>query len=205
MKLTFAGLTDGASLGYDVSVSGNRIVAGAPYDDATGPDSGSVTVHEHDGTDWIESTRLLASDDSSQDHFGQSVAVLGDVIVVGAVEDQVDGLQTGSVYVYEHVNDGWHETKLPVSAIAQYGSFGESVAISSNHVVIGAPLDMLGKQVVGSSFIYDRYAAVNQEQGLYFFDLHSCIADSSPGDHLAVRSKAFDVDGIVNPTFDYIS
>ena len=45
--------------------------------------------------------KLLASDGAASDQFGQSVAVSGDTVVVGAFFDDDQGTDSGSAYVFE--------------------------------------------------------------------------------------------------------
>ena len=68
-----------------VSVSGDTVVVGASGDDTPGgADAGSAYVFVRSGTTWTEQQKLLASDGAAGDHFGGSVSVSGDTVVVGA-------------------------------------------------------------------------------------------------------------------------
>ena len=95
--------SDGAAsdrFGTSVSVSGNRIVVGAPYADAKGSDSGAAYVYERNGTTWTESAKLTASDGAGGDRYGYSVSLSSDRIAVGAYYDDDNGSNSGSTYVY---------------------------------------------------------------------------------------------------------
>ena len=69
-------------------------------DDDNGTASGSAYVFRHDGTQWVEETKLLASDGAAYDWFGRSVAISGDIALIGADGDDV----SGSAYVFERAN-----------------------------------------------------------------------------------------------------
>ena len=82
---------DGASndeFSTSVAIDGGVAVIGAQYDDDNGYDSGSVYVFEQqaDGT-WQQIAKLTADDGAEGDWFGSSVALDGDVVVIGAQYD----------------------------------------------------------------------------------------------------------------------
>jgi len=101
-KLTASDGEAGDFFGYSVSVSGNYAIVGAVYDDDNGSNSGSAYVFKREGTDWIEQTKLTASDGSATDYFGISVAVSANHVVVGAYYDDDNGSNSGSAYVFEN-------------------------------------------------------------------------------------------------------
>ena len=151
--------SDGAEFdqfGQSVAVSGDRVVVGAYLDDDNGNDSGSVYVYEPDGTGGWTETKLTASDGAAGDQFGVSVAVSGNRIVVGALWDDDNGEDSGSVYVYEPDGaGGWTETKLTASDGAAFDQFGWAVALSGNRIVVGARGDDDGAFGAGSVYVYE--------------------------------------------------
>ena len=96
--------SDGAAndqFGFNVAISGNQAIVGAYFDDANGSDSGSAYIFSKndDGT-WTQKTKLLASDGASSDHFGGSVAISGNQAIVGAYDDDDNGSNSGSAYLF---------------------------------------------------------------------------------------------------------
>ncbi|MCP4713285.1 MAG: hypothetical protein GY869_32040, partial [Planctomycetes bacterium] len=85
---------------------------------------------------WSELDKLLAGDGAAYDYFGYSVAVSGDKVVVGAYNDDDNGSNSGSAYIYEGAS--WTETKLTAGDGALGDYFGYSVAVSGDKVVVGA-------------------------------------------------------------------
>ncbi|MEE9131807.1 MAG: FG-GAP repeat protein, partial [Phycisphaerales bacterium] len=75
----------GDGFGVSVSISGDVALIGAPSDDDDGFASGSVYVFQFDPktSQWIEVQKLTASDAMTSDSFGGSVAVAGDLAVIG--------------------------------------------------------------------------------------------------------------------------
>jgi hypothetical protein len=67
-----------------LSTDGGAILAGAPLDQELGFNSGAAHVFRHDGTQWHETAKLLASDGASYAHFGAPVSLSGDMALVGA-------------------------------------------------------------------------------------------------------------------------
>ena len=86
----------GDYFGRSVAVSGDTVVVGAlgESSNATGVNgnqadnsasySGAAYVFVRDGTNWSQQAYLKASNTDVGDHFGRSVAVSGDTVVVGA-------------------------------------------------------------------------------------------------------------------------
>jgi len=87
--------------GCSTSVSGNCVIVGANCDDDRGDYSGSAYIYKHDGTTWSQQTKITASDGVTGDLFGQSVAISGDYVIVGAYCDDDDGENSGSAYIYD--------------------------------------------------------------------------------------------------------
>ena len=94
---------------------------------------------------------LKASNTDAGDHFGHSVAVSGDTVVVGANfedssatgvnGDQSDNSATvsGAVYVFVRNGTTWtQQAYLKASNAGQWNYFGHAVAVSGNTIVVGA-------------------------------------------------------------------
>jgi hypothetical protein len=127
--------------GTAVDIDGDLIAVGNNVDDTLGNDSGSVWIHEWDGTRWSDGLELTASDGQGLDYLGNSVSVDGDRVLAGAVGANVDGdVDAGAAYLFERVDGAWVETaKFIAPDGAPESSFGESVCIEGDQVLIGAP------------------------------------------------------------------
>ncbi len=158
--------SDGAAddaFGYSVAISGDTIVVGAYQDDDNGSDSGSAYVfgRNQGGADaWGQVAKLLASDGADNDYFGRSVAISGDTVVVGANQDDDNGSDSGSAYVFQRNQggaDAWGQVaKLLASDGADGDRFGASVAISGDTVVAGAYYDDDNGSNSGSAYVFAR-------------------------------------------------
>jgi hypothetical protein len=87
----------GDRFGYSVALHADSAVIGAPID---GYNTGSAYLFTRSGGDWIEQDKLLEADGDLRDKFGYSVAVEGDVALVGAPWDSA-----GSAYVFRLIED----------------------------------------------------------------------------------------------------
>jgi hypothetical protein len=99
---------------------------------------GAAYVYEKDigSGEWIQTDRLIPDDGMAWDYFGNSVAIAGNIIVVGAVGV---GASKGAVYLF--VNDGgsWIQKDIKRGNLSR-GYFGNSVAIDADgYTAIGAP------------------------------------------------------------------
>ena len=95
------------------------------------------------GANMTETAVLTASDNANQDNFGVAVAVDGDTVVVGALLDDDNGNDFGSVYLFTKPSGGWVDASETMKLTAPDGaagdSFGESVAAGGGRVIVGAP------------------------------------------------------------------
>ena len=206
VKLT---ASDGApynNFGISVAVDGETVVVGAPGDDDNGTDSGSVYVFTNTNGVWSQAAKLTASDGATFDYFGQSVAVSGDTILVGAYLDDREETITdseledsGSVYVFVKPSGGWatgNETaKRTASDAADDDNFGTSVALDGNTAVIGAPGADDNDNGIdsGSAYVFTRNASTgawSQQTKL------TASSDGAAGDALGI-SVALDGDTAV--------
>ncbi|MHC4588306.1 MAG: FG-GAP repeat protein, partial [Planctomycetota bacterium] len=144
----------GEQSGYSVAVSANVAVVGAYLDDDNGLQSGSAYVYRWNGSSWVEEAKLLASDGAMGDQFGYSVAVSGDVALVGADGDDDNGGESDSAYVYRWNGSSWVETKLLASDGTVDDRFGRSVAVSGDVAVVGAQGDDDNGYASGSAYVY---------------------------------------------------
>ncbi len=144
--------------GVEVGVDGDRVVVGALEHDAAGSNAGAVYVYEfNSGTGMWDETKLLASDANNGDFFGSAVSISGDRMVVSANQDDDNGLNSGSVYVYDF-NSGtglWDETKLTASDGAAQDNFGRFVQVDGDRLVVGANEDDDIAANAGSAYVFD--------------------------------------------------
>ncbi len=161
--LTASDRANGDRFGSSLGISGDVILVGAYYDDLVILDEGSAYLFEKPPTGWIsmtETAKLTASTNNSQDYFGVSVAIDGDVAIIGEFDDDLSGLNEGSAYIFEKPSGGWitmNETyKLTASDGSNNDLFGGAVDISGDVVIISAYQDNLSGTQEGSAYIFEK-------------------------------------------------
>jgi hypothetical protein len=125
------------TINASASVSGNVIVVGNSKDTTRGAYAGAAHVFYKNGTTWVQTPKLLASDGAGVDYFGFSVAAFGDWVVIGAYGDDDFGQSTGSAYTFKRNDNGtptnanddfWQQRQklVPPDGVA-YNYFGKSL------------------------------------------------------------------------------
>jgi hypothetical protein len=135
-----------AHFGNSVAVSGDTIVVGEPDRDvaamvALAVDAGRVHVYVRSGTSWVLQQELAPSLQADTG-FGESVAIDGDVLIVGSPRWAAGKGKAGAVFVYRRTGATWSApTILTGETITANESYGQSVAIAGDTIVVGAPGD----------------------------------------------------------------
>ncbi len=113
-----------------------------------------------EATTFDEVKKLTASDGQVGDDFGVSVAVSGDIAVVGANLEDAAGSDAGAAYVFQRNEggaDNWGELKkLTASDAEAYDYFGYSVAVSGETAVVGAWVEDSGGSFAGAAYVFQR-------------------------------------------------
>ncbi len=150
--------SDSASLskfGQSVAISGDYAIVGAYGDNGKGASSGAAYIFQYNGTSWLEMQKLSATDETSWNKFGQSVAISGDTAIIGAHGDNDKGESAGAAYVFLFNGTTWNQSqKLTAFDSTAWDQFGQSVAISDNYAVIGAYGDNDNGPISGSAYIF---------------------------------------------------
>jgi len=148
--------------GNSVSMAGDNIVVGA-FKVNIMTSCGAAYIFSKPLTGWAnmtETARILPSDGTTDDQFGISVSISGDNIVVGANYDDDNGSNSGSAYIFTKPVSGWSNmtqtAKIKsISGGAGY-QFGNSVGISGNTIIVGAPGDSLNADRSGAAYIFNK-------------------------------------------------
>ncbi|NLW71629.1 MAG: integrin, partial [Chloroflexi bacterium] len=177
--------------GCSVAISGDAIVVGASE---KANRAGAAYVFTRDGQgNWSQQAYLKASNADVYDQFGDSVAISGDTIVVGAYQEAssatgVNGNQqnnsaseAGAAYVFTRDSQGnWsQQAYLKASNTDAHDYFGESVAISGDTIVVGASAEASNatgvngeqhdnsKYWAGAAYVFTRDDQGNWSQQAY--------------------------------------
>lgn len=141
------------SFGRGVALAGSLAAIGAPAE-LTATQSSPVSVFAMRDQQWRRAFEL-APPAGNVGGFGSTIAIAGELIVVGAPLADLDGSsaatfdtergresvsRTGAVYVYARTEQGYvlsDELRAPMSQAWQ--GFGASLALDGDHLVVGAP------------------------------------------------------------------
>ncbi|MFN0112273.1 MAG: HYR domain-containing protein, partial [Blastocatellia bacterium] len=152
------------SFGVQVAVAGDTVVVAAYREgsNATGVngdgmnnlayDAGAAYVFVRNGTTWTQQAYLKAGNTGANDRFGWSVALAGDTAVVGAYHEDSnatgvngDGMDNsasnaGAAYVFVRSGTTWsQQAYLKAGNTGAGDTFGNSVAVAGDTVMVGAP------------------------------------------------------------------
>ncbi len=159
----------GDRFGRSVAMTDERVAVGAINDDTAGADTGAVYLFERDlgGTNnWGELLRVVPTNLTAMARFGFSVALDGDLLAVGAPDADLSGtgIKAGAVLLFGRNQGGtnaWGEIRrwAPSDAGSTNALFGQSVALSGDRLLVGAPLyNVVGGASVreGAVFLLSR-------------------------------------------------
>lgn len=167
-------VTGGDYFGGAVAVDGEFIVVGAPYEDSSTsgvnsiadeaePESGAAYVFVSAGGTWTQEAYLKAGNPGAGDAFGESVAMDGSMVVVGAPYEASstsginstpddNAIAAGAAYVFVRSATSWlQQAYLKASNSGAGDEFGTAVAVSAGMVAVGASGERSGTTGVNSS------------------------------------------------------
>ena len=177
------------SFGRTLAVNGDTALISA---------SGSVDVFVREGTSWSQQQKLTASDGVP---FGSSVALDGEIAVVGAAGADANGIRNqGAAYIFVREGDRWsQQQKISVDGDSSGDSFGRSVALSGETMFIGASeTDVNENRRQGNAYFFERErvtqiidfaAPVNADQGYPVGTTVPLSATASSGLPVDIQSR----------------
>jgi hypothetical protein len=188
--------------GDAVAINGDYAVVGCSYKADNGVNSGVVYIYRRTGANsWTSETKINAPDAEANDRFGFSVAICGDYVIVGAIGED-GGVENpksnvGAVYVFHRTgaNEWASVTKLSPADGLSNDTFGQSVSISGDYVVVGSLLADAGATNAGAAYIFHRTDTNTWDAGTKIMPTDSMANDlfgssvSISGDYVAVGSK----------------
>ncbi len=159
--------------GSAVDINVFYAVVGAEAANGSEDGSGAAYVFTKPGAAWYDMTlsaKLTFSGGSAGDHFGCSVAMDGDDVVVGADNATVTVSTAGAAFVFEKPSGAWVAATETDTLIADDGAagdeFGRSVDIVGDFVLAGAPADEGMKTDAGSLHLFKRGDTAWEERKL---------------------------------------
>lgn len=157
-KLIALDAADDANFGHAVAIFRDTILVGAPGDSPCPSDpfcgAGSAYVFVRDQSHWVQQAKLVAADAAPDADFGWSVALFGDIAVIGAPGDAGG---RGAVYVFTRSDGTWtQQAKLVDPLAGPADALGWSVSLSGLTLAAGAPLADTGATASGLALVFAR-------------------------------------------------
>ncbi|HMI92863.1 MAG TPA: hypothetical protein VK509_15920 [Polyangiales bacterium] len=140
-----------AWFGSSVALDGERLAVGATGESGSSFTSGAAYVFERSGAGFRQQARVVAGNPGVADLFGDSVALAGDTLAVGAVGASTSQGSSGAVYLFAREGDDWPQTQQLAASNPSFGAgFGSRIALAGDILVTGASEDDSGAVGIGS-------------------------------------------------------
>jgi hypothetical protein len=144
---TPAPVAGGDNFGVQVAVSGDTVFVSDTYHNAR---RGGVHLYSRSNGAWPLQTTITASEGDANTYFGHSIAVRGDLVLIGTATNSFGSYTNllayiatsgnGAAYLYARTGPtSWAETKLNPAVPVSLDSYGFSVALAGNSAFVGAP------------------------------------------------------------------
>ena len=140
------GLPAGSRFGAAVLLQGDLLVAAAPGGEATG----QVRIFRRDGDTWTEQARLTGQGATAADHFGLSLLLAEDRLLVGAPGPTVPGgpgfqPRPGRVFLFGREGNGWAARGVLGAGDPDSRGFGAAMAYQGGDLLVGSSLSGGGR------------------------------------------------------------
>jgi hypothetical protein len=188
-----AGDSTGDYYGASVALHGSRLWVAATGEDGETTNTGIVYGYDLAGA--IPAVPVITAAGhptaSTEDHFGQVLALAGPRLVVGVPGDNTGASKTGSVYIYNVASGlpGVPTAVLRNPEPAVEDEFGNAVAVSGSRVVVAAHKDDAGRIINnpgsangGSVYVFDLDSATPTLPALSIHNPQPAGLDSVQGD-----------------------
>ncbi len=200
-----------ARLGSSVVIGPDFALVGTHLDDVgANADQGSVLYYTRTGSTWTFQQRIVASDGTAGESFGEEIALSGNTLVVGLRSDTIGGNGSqGSVYVFTRSGNVWTEQQKLTSADGAVGDqLGGEVAIDGDTLIAGAQnhAGTVGTDQ-GAAYVFTRSGVTwTQQQKITVTDGYG---DDHFGEHVGISGDTVvigvpdaDIGPLPTPNFD---
>lgn len=159
----------GELFGNALALSGGRMLVAANFADGASQNEGRVYAYEPvlDTLQWKLSQTLEAPIPSANAKFGSSLDLHGDLAVIGAPQESVNGVASGVVHVFKAGPVGWvAQDKIVPDTQDGDVEFGAQVDLSKDRklLAVGAPVDSSAGVFAGAVHIFSNENSTWSEQ-----------------------------------------
>ena len=127
-----------SNFGRALAIHGDTLIVTARKFDAVSENDGTAYAYVFRNGLWTYQTEIIPDfEPADEAYFGQSVALQGDLLAIGARNDNPN--KAGSLYVFRQTSTGWNQiAKLSPPDGEKNDHYGFSVALSGNTIAAGA-------------------------------------------------------------------
>ncbi|MCC2618192.1 FG-GAP repeat protein [Aestuariibacter halophilus] len=178
--------------GYSVAIDGTTALVGALNADVGQlEDAGAAYVFTLGLEGWQQQAKLVAQPAHQQDTLGGNVALYNQVAMLGVIGRDDNGENAGAVFAFERTASTWSQTQMLTAFDGKAGDgFGQSIALTEQFLVIGAPRSDAPLQDSGAAYVYHR------DQHRWRFQGKLTAKDGAEGDLFGI-SVAIDGDTLL--------
>lgn len=135
-----ASYSNGFTASAGAAISSEEALIGGSRELLNDQPIGAVFAYQRSGGGWQPGVTIRPADLPVSAYFGQTVALSGDVLAVGAPQDTINGhIRAGSVYLFRKINGAWTQfRKLTAPTPAARDFFGVGLALNGNRLLVGA-------------------------------------------------------------------
>lgn len=154
-RLTAETTQAGDFFGNAVAWAGEDAVVGVHLHDGKAIDAGAVYVFRKQTDVWQQVALLEPTDNRAGTLFGNALDADDTRIIVGAYGHEGQSPSGGAVYIYTKNKGEWKFSSLLQPSVKRaFAEFGWSVALSGNHLIVGAPYEDQSNKAGGSGAAY---------------------------------------------------
>jgi hypothetical protein len=198
--------SNNSGFGYKACISGAYAAVSSckGVSVGAGPWVDTVYIYEKLNGSWTLRTKLVQSDAVGGDGFGQSIALVGDYLLVGA---PYRNNQAGAVYSFIRSGLNWTQSAILTPSNPQVGSrFGMTISMASATALIGAPSYFNNGVTQGTVYNFSRnistWSQVQQLWGISSLQYYGeAIAIS--GNYALIGAPRSSYNGISNSGIAY--
>ncbi|OYZ17508.1 MAG: hypothetical protein B7Y39_15125 [Bdellovibrio sp. 28-41-41] len=213
--------------GYKLSLSGETLAVGAGYQDydENGANmlmsSGAAYVFTRSSSVWTQQQKIVSSGANARlvnDHFGNSISLYENTLVVGAPDQDYDenggNMQSGAgtVFVFTRTGTTWTQQQKIVAsgtnARLANDHFGSSISLYGNTLVAGAPAQDYDENGgflatdAGAIFVFTRTGTTwTQQQKIVASGTNTRLANDHFGSSIFLSTDTFAI-GVPDQDYD---
>lgn len=163
----------GKLFGNRIAIAEGRLLVGAYKEDGQGASEGRVFAYKRstNSSDWQLTQTIQAPSPAPGARFGYSLDIHGEIAVIGAPGENVNGITSGAVHVFSHSGSNWQAQArvVPAMPLADV-EFGSNVDLSPDQrwIGVGAPQDSDKSPFAGAIHMFSKTGSTWSEQQKLF-------------------------------------